>query len=39
MGTTAWLQLREILSGRKIWLAVLLAAFPIALSIIVVRAG
>jgi ABC-type transport system involved in multi-copper enzyme maturation permease subunit len=39
MGTTAWLQLREIFSGKKIWLAVLLAAFPVALTLVVVRAG
>ena len=39
MGTAAWLQIREILSGKKLWLAGLLAAFPVALSFVVMRAG
>ena len=39
MGTVAWLQIREILSGKKLWLAGLLAAFPVALSFVVMRAG
>jgi ABC-type transport system involved in multi-copper enzyme maturation permease subunit len=39
MGTIAWLQVREILSGRKIWLAGLLAAFPAGLAFLVVQAG
>lgn len=39
MGTVAWLQLREILSGRKLWLAGILEAFPVALTLVVVKAG
>ncbi|HEX7901302.1 MAG TPA: hypothetical protein VF950_26320 [Planctomycetota bacterium] len=39
MGTVAWLQLREILSGKKLWLAALLAAFPVALAFVVRQAG
>lgn len=39
MGAVAWLQMREILAGKKVWLAALLAAFPVALSLVIQRAG
>jgi ABC-type transport system involved in multi-copper enzyme maturation permease subunit len=39
MGAVAWLQIREILSGKKVWLVALLEAFPLGLTLVVVRAG
>lgn len=39
MGAVAWLQFRQILAGRKVWLVLLFLALPVGLTALIVSAG